>query len=109
MPQDTITTTPTSVLSKNPYRRSIIFHNPSTNVIFVGRGPPSGLAAANASFRIPSGSTRTLDWFHDGEPAVTDEWSAIADTGSNTFETDEFIDKGKTPTVSKIEVITGGS
>jgi len=94
MPQETITTTPTQVLRPNPYRRSLLFHNPSANIIFVGKGAPGGLVAANADMRIPASGTRFLDWLHDGPEAVASEWSAVADTGSNTFEVGEFISKG---------------
>lgn len=94
MPQKTITTTPSEILARNPYRRSLIFHNPSANIIYVGRGQPNGLNVSTMSFRIPAGSTRTLNWFEDGKPAIQDQWSAFANTGSNTFEVDEFVGEG---------------
>ena len=94
MPQQTITTTPSRVLRANPYRRSLIFHNPSANIIFVYKGAPGGLVAANADMRIPASGSRTLDWLHDGPDDVAKEWSAVADTGSNTFEVSEFVSKG---------------
>lgn len=94
MPQKTITTTPSEILPKNPFRRSLIFHNPSSNVIFVGRGSPNGLSAATALFRIPAQGTRGLNWFEDGKDAISDQWSAVADTGSNTVEVADFSGEG---------------
>ena len=96
MPQQTITTTPSQVLRANAYRRSIIFHNPGANIIHVTSQEPGGLVAANADMRVPPSSSRSLDWFHDGSDAITREWSAVADTGSNTFEVGEFIGRGLT-------------
>ena len=94
MPQQTITTTPAQVLPKNPYRKSIIFHNASLNVIFIEPVKPGGLTTGNASIRIPANSTRTVDWFTDGVDTLTREWSAISDTGSNVLEFREQVGIG---------------
>mgnify|MGYP001576237315 CR=1 FL=1 len=103
MPQTTVTTDSVLIARRNPYRRSLIFHNRSVNIIFVNRGGPSGLTTANAGVRIPAGATRTFDWLHDGADALADEWSAISDTGSNTLDWDEYSSVGMP--VAKFEVM----
>ena len=96
MPQQTITTTGAEVLPRNPYRRSIIFNNPSVNIIYVETMPPGGITTSNAGIRMPGGATRTFSWLDDGPDVIVDQWSAISDTGSNTLVFREQISTGLT-------------
>ena len=94
MPQSTITTTASRVVLPNPYRRSLIFHNSSSNVLFLDSGEPGGLTTSNAGIRIPGGGNRTLNYLEDGEFEIVQAWSAVADTGSNTLVWKEFSGRG---------------
>jgi hypothetical protein len=90
LPQQTITTSSAQVLTQNPYRRSIVFFNNSVNTIYVDSLRPEGLTTANASVLVPANSSRFVNWFDDGEKEVTQEWSAISNTGSNVLVFKDF-------------------
>ena len=90
MPQISITTTGTLVLNYNPYRKSIIFHNPSANIMYAQRTDAQSVKAASADLRLPAGATRTLTWIEDGQDAIVDRWSVIVETGTSTLEYAEF-------------------
>lgn len=90
MPQVTVTTIGTRLLGRNPYRKSVLFHNQSANTVHLQRTNPSSAKAASADFRIPSGGNRTLTWIEDGQDAVVDEWSAVAETGDSIVVVAEF-------------------
>ena len=96
MPQETVTTTGIEILPRNPYRRSAIFTNPTTNIIFIDTIPPNGITTTNAGMRLPGGGSRTISWLDDGPDSVVDQWSAIANTGSNTLVFREFVSTGIT-------------
>lgn len=92
MPQVAVAQTGVQLLTRNKYRKSAAFHNPSANVLFIDRMNPRSIQTANAAVRIPAGGILTLNSQQDGIDAVVDEWSGITDAGSNTIFVDEYVE-----------------
>lgn len=55
----------------------------------------TALTTTNSELAIPAVSGKGLDWFTDGYEVVTDEWVAIAASGSNVVVVFEGVNKGK--------------
>lgn len=91
MSQKTLSTTGQLVLERNPYRRSIIFHNKSIQTIWLERSQAAGITTTNASIRLPEGAVVSFNWLQDGADAVVDQWAAIAESSTPTLIITEFV------------------
>jgi hypothetical protein len=86
MPQVTVTTSGSEILPYNSYRKSVSFHNIDTaNFIFIENMPPNGITTGNAGIRLGPNDKVTYNLLDDGVEQVQGQWSAIANTGSNTL------------------------
>lgn len=95
MPQVAVAQTGVQLLSRNAYRESLVFYNPSANVLFADRMNPRSITTGNAGVRIPAGGIYALSAQKDGKDAVVDEWSGVTDAGSNTIFVDEYVIRKK--------------
>lgn len=104
MPQLTIATTGIRILRRNPQRKSFSFQHVGTaNNIFLDTVQPTAISSTTASLRLVAGQAFVANVIDDGEEQVQDEWSAIADAGSQTllvFET--FAKEEKEFTIKKL-------
>mgnify|MGYP001566301568 CR=1 FL=1 len=91
MGQKTLSTAGLEILQRNPYRRSLIFHNPSTITIWLDRSTANGITITNASIRLPEGAIVAINWLQDGADAVVDQWSAVAVSGTPVLVITEFV------------------
>lgn len=92
MPQISVAQTGVQLLTRNRYRKSAAFYNPSTNVLFIDRMNPRSIQTGNAAVRIPSLGIYNISEQTDGKDAVQDEWSGITDAGTNTIFVDEYVE-----------------
>jgi len=92
--QFTVSTTGVDVLPANPFRKSIAFqHNGTANKIYIDT--TSGVSISTGSAQLVMGASGTL-FFNindDGVETVTSQWSAIADSGSQTLLVRETVSK----------------
>ena len=98
MGQKTLSTSGQEVLARNPFRRSFIFHNPSTITIWLERSTADGITITNSSIRLPEGAVVSVNWLQDGADAVVDQWAAIAESGTPTLIITEFVGRNRKTT-----------
>lgn len=102
MGQKTLSTSGLEILPRNPFRRSFIFHNPSTITIWLERSTPDGISITNSSVRLPEGAVVSVNWLQDGSDAVVDQWSAIAESGTPILVITEFVGRNRKTTDMEI-------
>lgn len=98
MTQIALSTSGKVILERNPFRRSLIFHNPSTIVIWIDRSNAAGITTTNASIRLPEGAVVAVNWLQDGADAIVDQWAAIAESGTPTLIITEFVGRNRKTT-----------
>jgi hypothetical protein len=91
MGQIPLSTSGKEILNRNPFRRSIIFHNPSSETVWIERTDANGISVTNASIRMPEGALIAINWLNEGADGIVDQYSAIAESGTPTLVITEFV------------------
>lgn len=96
MASRTITNAASELLPQNALRRSFVFQNEDASIsVFVKRERPGNntVSSTDHDHRIGPGGAIALNYQSDGQEAIQDRWTIIADSGTprvSFFETEEI-------------------